>query len=186
MHDWIHQYIERTKQIYDTMPIDRIVDIARLFKTAHDEGRTIFTFGNGANAAHAAHFATDLGKGVTDATGRPFRTISLSDNTSWLTAVGNDYSYDEVFVRQLSNLGRPEDIAFSMSVSGNSPNCVQAFRWAKENGLHTVAIVGAKRGAMAELADITMVLDDTHYGRVEDVQIAICHMLACMFIEGAV
>lgn len=186
MKNWISDYIRRTQRIYDALPIDQVIRIAELLKRTHAEERMIFTFGNGANAAHASHFAADLGKGASDKLDKPFRILSLNDNSAWMTAIGNDYSYEDVFLRQISNYAQPGDVAFTMSVSGSSPNCVTAVRWANEHGLHTVAIVGARRGELADLAEIAIVLDDTHYGRVEDVQIAICHMLAGLFIEKAI
>ena len=70
-----------------------------------------------------------------------------------------------------------------MSVSGNSPNLVKAIEWAKKNGLHTVALVGGKRGRLAELAEQVIVVNDTHYGRVEDAHMGICHMLCYAFME---
>jgi len=110
--------------------------------------------------------------------------VSLNDNVSWMTALANDYAYDEVFVGQLKNYGRAGDIALGISVSGNSPNCVRALEWAAANGLRTIALVGAKRGRMAEIAQHPIVIQDTHYGRVEDAQMAICHMLCYAFIEN--
>jgi D-sedoheptulose 7-phosphate isomerase len=101
-----------------------------------------------------------------------------------MTALANDYSYEEVFVGQLQNYGQPGDIALGISVSGNSPNCVKALEWAKQHGLKTVALVGAKRGRMAEIAERVLVINDTHYGRVEDAQMGICHMLCYAFMEN--
>lgn len=109
--------------------------------------------------------------------------MSVNDNTAWITALGNDYAYDEVFSRQLMNFGRKDDIVFVMSVSGNSPNLVKACGWAKENGLKVIALVGGKKGQLAGMADITVVVDDTHYGRVEDAHMGICHMIAYAFME---
>jgi len=148
-----------------------------------NEDRQSFVFGNGGSAANASHFATDLGKSASDKVGKPFRVLSLNDNVSWLTALGNDYAYEDVFVRQLHNYAKPGDIAMSISVSGNSPNCVKALAWAKTNGLQTIALVGSKRGRMAEIADQSIVISDTHYGRVEDAQMGICHLLCYAFIE---
>ena len=91
-----------------------------------------------------------------------------------MTAIGNDYSYEDIFVRQLENYGRPGDVALSLSVSGNSPNCVKALDWARKNGLHTIALVGAKRGKLAEIAKDVIVIADGHYGRAEDAQMPIC------------
>ena len=102
----------------------------------------------------------------------------------WLTALGNDYCFDDVFVRPLQNYARPGDVLIGSSVSGSSPNLVRAFEWARQNGLRTIALVGAKRGPLAELAEQTLVIDDTHYGRVEDAQMTIYHMLCYAFMEG--
>jgi D-sedoheptulose 7-phosphate isomerase len=101
-----------------------------------------------------------------------------------MMAISNDYCYEDVFWRQLENYGRPGDIAFSLSVSGNSPNCVKGLEWAKQNGLTTVALVGGKRGRMAEIADHVIVIPDTHYGRVEDAQMNICHLICYAFMEN--
>lgn len=153
------------------------------FQRAWREDRQIFVFGNGGSAANASHFATDLGKGASDKLPRRFRVLSLNDNVPWMTALGNDYSYEDVYLRQLQNYARAGDLALTMSVSGNSPNLVKAIQWAAANGLHTIALVGSKRGRLAELAQDVIVIDDTHYGRVEDVNMGICHMLCYAFME---
>ena len=80
--------------------------------------------------------------------------------------------------------GHKGDVVLSISVSGNSPNCVKALEWSKKNGLQTVALVGGKRGRMAEIADQTIVVNETHYGRAEDVEMNILHMLCYAFIEN--
>jgi len=109
--------------------------------------------------------------------------MSLNDNVSWMTALGNDYSYEDVFVRQLMNYGKRGDVVLAMSVSGNSPNVVKAVDWAKRHGVFTVALVGGKRGRLAEIADLPVVIDSHHYGRVEDAHMAICHMVCYAFME---
>ena len=103
---------------------------------------------------------------------------------AWMTALGNDYAYDQIFVRQLMNYARPGDMVLALSVSGNSPNVIKALEWAVANDVHVVALVGAKRGRMAEIAHQTIVIDSTHYGRVEDAQMGICHMLCYAFMEN--
>ena len=160
--------------------VNRLIQICR---KALEEDRQIFAFGNGGSAANASHLATDLGKASSDAIGKRFRILCLNDNVPWLTALGNDYAYEDVFVRQLENFERPADILLTMSVSGNSPNLVKAVRWAVEHGLYTVALVGGKRGKLAELAHQAIVVDSVHYGQVEDAHMGICHMLCYAFIE---
>jgi D-sedoheptulose 7-phosphate isomerase len=160
-----------------------VENLIRILAKALREDRQIFVFGNGGSAANASHFVTDLGKGSSDKIGKRFRCLSLNDNVSWMTALGNDYCYDDIFVRQLSNFARRGDVVLVMSVSGNSPNVVRAMEWSIENGLCTIALVGKKRGRLAELAEHVIAIDSEHYGRVEDAQMGICHMLCYAFME---
>jgi len=183
MKQWIADYIKAQKAAHDSIPLDAVANLVEVLQEALKQDRQIFVFGNGGSAANASHFATDLGKGASDKLGQRFRVISLNDNVSWLTALANDYSYSDAFVGQLKNYGRPGDVALTMSVSGNSPNCVKALEWASQNGLRTVALVGAKRGRMAELAEHVIVINDSHYGRVEDAHMGICHLLCYAFME---
>ena len=184
MKDWIAGYLTAQKATLDSIPVDAVDALVQRFQQALREDRQIFVFGNGGSAANASHFATDLGKGASDRLDRRFRVLSLNDNVSWMTALGNDYAYEDVFVRQLMNYARTGDLVLTLSVSGNSPNLVKALEWSRKNGLHTIALVGAKRGRMAELAHQVIVINDTHYGRVEDAQMGICHMLCYAFMEN--
>ena len=183
MTNWISSYLADQKAALDSIPADAVSELIDKLKDALANGANIYIFGNGGSAANASHFATDLGKGASDKLGRRFRVLSLNDNVSWMLALGNDYSYEDVFVGQLQNYGRPGDIAIGLSVSGNSPNCVKALDWARKNGLQTVALVGAKRGRMAEVAEQVIAINDTHYGRVEDAHMGICHLLCYAFME---
>jgi D-sedoheptulose 7-phosphate isomerase len=184
MKQWIADYVRGQKAALDSIPVEAVAGVIDRLGNALREDGQILCFGNGGSAANSSHFATDLGKGASDKVGRRFRVLSLNDNVSWMTAIGNDYAYEDVFVRQLENYGRPGDIALSLSVSGNSPNCVKALEWARQKGMHTIALVGAKRGRMAEIAHDVIVINDTHYGRVEDAQMNICHMLCYAFMEN--
>ena len=184
MNDWIQNYIQSQKAALDSIPAPAVAQVIETLRRAIREDRQIFVFGNGGSAANASHFATDLGKGSSDALGRRFRVLSLNDNVSWLTALGNDYAYEDVFLRQLENYARAGDVVLVMSVSGNSPNVVKAVDWAAKHRLHTIALVGAKRGRLAELAEQVIVIDSQHYGRVEDAHMGICHMACYAFMEN--
>jgi D-sedoheptulose 7-phosphate isomerase len=183
MNDWIEKYIQQQKAALDSIPRDQVAELIHKLKEAHKHDRQVFIFGNGGSASNASHFITDLGKGASDKLAKRFRCMSLNDNISWITALGNDYSYEEVYSRQLHNYARPGDIALTLSVSGSSPNLVKAFEWANQNGIDTIAIVGAKRGKLAQVARQVIVIDSEHYGRVEDAQMTICHMLCYAFME---
>ncbi len=183
MKDWIAKYIASQKAALDSIPAQAVSDLVEILRKALQEDRQIFVFGNGGSAANASHFITDLGKGASDKIGKRFRCLSLNDNVSWMTALGNDYCYEDVFVRQLGNYGRRGDVVLVMSVSGNSPNLVRALEWSAKNGLVTIALVGKKRGRLAEIANHVIVIDSEHYGRVEDAHMGICHMLCYAFME---
>ena len=147
MRKWIAEYIKSQKAAHDSIPVDAVAQIIEKLRGALKEGRHVFVFGNGGSAANASHFATDLGKGVVGQDRQAVSRASRStDNVSWMTALENDYSYEDIFVGQLQNYGERGDIALGISVSGNSPNCVKALDWAKKRGLRTIALVGAKRG----------------------------------------
>src|SRR5690349_2614073 len=126
MKQWISDYIRTQKAAHDSIPVEQVAQLVEDLRTALQEDRQIFVFGNGGSAANASHFATDLGKGASDKMGKRFRVLSLNDNVSWMTALSNDYAYEDIFVGQLQNYGKPGDVVLAMSVSGNSPNCVKA------------------------------------------------------------
>ncbi len=187
MQHWIADYIAAQQRALSSVTPAQLAPLIETLREAHRNDRQIFVIGNGGSASNASHFAVDLGKGASDKLPRRFRVQSLTDNTAWITAIGNDYSYDDIFVRQLQNFARPGDVLITASVSGNSPNLVKAFQWAQDTGLKTIALVGSKRGRLADLGTESghqvIVIDDTHYGRVEDVQMNILHMLCYAFWE---
>ena len=101
MTQWIENYLTAQKAALDSIPAAAVAQLIETLRAAHREDRQIFVFGNGGSAANASHFATDLGKGASDKLGKRFRVLSLNDNVSWMTAIGNDYAYEDIFVRQL-------------------------------------------------------------------------------------
>lgn len=184
MKNWISEYVTAQKAALDSIPADKVEAIIQRVLLAWREDRQIFVAGNGGSASNCSHFITDLGKGASDKLSKRFRCLSLTDNVSWITALGNDYSYEDVFVNQLQNYARKGDIFIGVSVSGNSPNVVKAMEWSRKHGVETHALVGAKRGRMADLADQLVVIDSVHYGRVEDAQMGILHMICYAFMEN--
>ena len=180
---WIDDYRQAQRTATEAIPTELVTLLIDRLRGVLAEDRQVFVFGNGGSAANSSHFATDLGKGASDKIGKRFRIVCLNDNMSWITALGNDYSYEDVYVRQLMNYARPGDVVLTMSVSGNSPNVVKAAQWARQHGVWTAALVGQKRGRLADLVDLAIVIPSEHYGRVEDAHMTICHMLCYAFIE---
>src|SRR6202161_2269731 len=113
MKQWLTDYVAAQKATLDAIPVTEVARLIETFRRALHKNRQIFVFGNGGSAANASHFVTDLGKGSSDKLGKRFRCLSLNDNVSWLSALGNDYAYDDVFVRQLENYGQPGDVVFT-------------------------------------------------------------------------
>jgi len=146
-------------------------------------GRVIYACGNGGSAAQAAHFATELvGRFKMERASLP--VFSLADNTALLTSVGNDYSFDDVFARQIAGIGRPGDCLLAFSTSGRSPNVVRACRAASARGVRVIAVTGGGGGDMAALAEITIAVGETDTPLVQELHLAILHML-CRAVEAA-
>lgn len=183
MKTWIQNYLTAQQAALDSINPQSIETLVEIFREAHQNDRRIFVIGNGGSAANASHFSTDLGKGASDKLSKRFRIMSLTDNTPLLTALGNDDGYDHVFRRQLENFAEAGDVVLCMSVSGNSPNLVEAVNWANDHGLNTIALISALGGKLEGLAKTVVKVDDTHFGRVEDCHMGICHLLAYAFME---
>ena len=161
----------------------RLAEVSALLANRLRDGHTLFTCGNGGSAADAQHIATELGgKFYLDRPGLP--AIALTTNTSMLTAIGNDFSYDDVFARQLEGLARAGDILFALTTSGRSPNVRRAAAWAREHGVTTVAFTGAKGEDFAQLCDHAFVVPSEDTPHIQEGHIALGHAL-CALAEAA-
>ena len=184
MKHYLENYIQEHRSALDSIPVDAVESLINDFRKELKEDRQIFVFGNGGSASNASHFITDLGKSSSDHAFSRFRCLSLNENLAWITAIGNDYAYEDIFLRQLQNYARAGDIAMVLSVSGNSPNLVKAIEWCKQNNITTVALLGGQKGKLATITDKSIIINSTHYGRVEDCHMHICHMICYAFIEN--
>ncbi|MGD2035796.1 MAG: SIS domain-containing protein [Bacteroidales bacterium] len=181
---WIQEYINAQMTILESFPAEKVMELIEVLKMANLEGRQVFVFGNGGSAANASHFITDLGKSVAGTGIKKFKCRSMNESDAWMTAIGNDFSYEHLFCKQLENCTNSGDIILVMSVSGTSPNILKAVEWSKSNGLYVIALVGQKETPLTSLADQIISIPDHHYGRVEDTHMLICHVLAYAFIEN--
>ncbi|MDB5810204.1 MAG: hypothetical protein JWN94_2326 [Betaproteobacteria bacterium] len=162
-------------------------EIGRFVKTlleARERGSTVFFIGNGGSAATASHFANDISIG-TNEYAKPFRALSLTDNVPILTAISNDFGYEDAFVRQLRVLGRKGDVLVAISASGNSPNLLKAFEHAREAGIKTVAITAFDGGKMKATADegIHVPTDPKEYGPAEDAHMVLDHLVGAYLMR---
>jgi D-sedoheptulose 7-phosphate isomerase len=158
-----------------------IVQAAAVIGAALAAGGKMLVFGNGGSAADAQHLAAEL-VGRFERERRALAAIALTTDTSVLTSIGNDYAFDQVFVRQIEALGRPGDIAFGISTSGGSRNVVLALARARAIGLKTVAMTGRDGGAVGAAADIHLNVPHQSTARVQEVHRTLMHAL-CLLVE---
>jgi len=158
-----------------------IAEVAVDLVAALRDGRRLFLFGNGGSAADAQHIAAELaGKYLIERRALP--AIALTANTSCLTAIANDYSYDEVFARQLEALASPGDVAIGISTSGDSPNVLRGIETANANGLVTVGLTGKSGGKLKSLAQRCICVPSEQTPRIQEIHILLGHIL-CEIVE---
>jgi D-sedoheptulose 7-phosphate isomerase len=151
-----------------------------LARSLLDGGKVMFC-GNGGSAADSQHLAAELiGRFIKDR--RPISAIALSTDTSVLTCVGNDYSFDEVFARQVQGLGRKGDVLVAISTSGNSRNVIRAAEEAKVIGVSVIGLLGHNGGILKELCDLAIIVPSQVTARIQESHILIGHTL-CGLIE---
>jgi D-sedoheptulose 7-phosphate isomerase len=155
---------------------------AQAMADALRSGSKLLVFGNGGSAADAQHLSAEL-VGRFQKERAPLPAIALTVDTSILTSVANDYSYKQVFVRQIEALGRPGDIAFGISTSGESPNVLLALQAARGRGMKTIALTGRDGGTIGAAADIHVNVPDQSAARVQEVHRTILHVM-CEVIES--
>ena len=169
----------KTRFLRESLP--KLLDLIKLIAHTFEAGNKIFFFGNGGSAADAQHLAAEfVNRYVIDRP--PLPAIALTTDTSILTSISNDFSFEEVFAKQLRALGKEGDVAFGISTSGNSSNVVKAFEVAKEIGMKTVALTGNDGGVLAKMADVPLVVSSTSTARVQETHILVGHIL-CEMVE---
>jgi D-sedoheptulose 7-phosphate isomerase len=145
-------------------------------------GGTIFFCGNGGSAADAQHMSTEYVVRY-QRKRRPLRSIALTTDTSILTAAGNDFSFDEIFSRQLEALGRKGDLLMVHTTSGNSPNCLRAIEAAKALGMRSIALTAKDGGKVKAMADLCLVVPTQRTDRAQEIHLAIQHAICDVIDE---
>ncbi len=181
----IAESIELKKQVLNDCSITEIVNALadEMVKVLKSGGKILFC-GNGGSAADAQHLAAELsGRFYYDRP--PLAAEALHVNTSYLTAVANDYSFDEVYARMLRAYGKKGDLLIGISTSGNSPNVIKAFEAAKEIGIFTAALTGKGGGSAKSLVDYLIQIPSTDTPRIQELHMIIGHSL-CEFVEKTI
>lgn len=177
--DFAERYIDYLTGLISAIDTGVIEKIIGAVETAGIKEKTIYFIGNGGSAATASHYANDISLG-TRAAGHPhLKAISLTDNVALMTALGNDEGYNRIFARQLEGLVQPGDLLIALSVSGNSPNIIEAVEFAKLQGVLTVGITGFDGGRLHMLADIGLNVPTNkgEYGPAEDAFAIVGHLI---------
>ena len=179
--EYIAEFVARLEHI-DLDALERVVERLR---TARDGGSMVYIAGNGGSAATATHWANDLAKATKRSGRAPMRMMCLSDNTSWLTALGNDEGYVRVFAGHFENFARADDVLIVISASGNSPNLLRAVELARERDVVTIGLLGFDGGALKSMVTESLWLETEigAYGLVETGHVLMADIITTCFIR---
>ncbi|MEK6967034.1 MAG: D-sedoheptulose 7-phosphate isomerase [Nanoarchaeota archaeon] len=176
----MRENMEVKQAVIDTQ-LDKIERLANYIVDVYKNHKKILIFGNGGSAADAQHFAAELvGRYKMERQGLP--AIALTTDTSAITAIANDYGYDEIFSRQVEALANSGDLVVGITTSGNSPNVILALEKAKKIGCKTVGFGGKDGGKLKDIADMTIIVPSSNTPRIQETHITIIHIV-CELLE---
>ena len=181
----LEDYFERVQILIKNIQKSDLISVLNEIKKVKSSEGKVMVIGNGGSGALASHFAADLGSGSV-LRGLDYPIISLVDNLSIITAAANDYGYDQIFSRQLINIGKSNDMLLIISSSGNSKNLIESVKVAKEIGMKVVAVVGFDGGEIGKISDLKIHVQSYvgEYGQVEDLHSMILHSIALQLRAG--
>jgi len=179
------RYLADLADLMAALDVAALARVTERLRIARDAGAIVFIAGNGGSAATATHWANDLNKAASRSGRRPFRGISLTDGTSWLTALANDEGFDRVFTGQLENLAQPSDVLVMISASGKSPNLVRATEFASAHGMVTLALLGFDGGILRDIVDEHVLVRTApgEYGLVESAHSIAADIITTFLID---
>lgn len=178
LQEFFGQYALQLNQALNGLDKERLWALWKRMEETRMSGGKVFVLGNGGSAAAASHWICDFSKGINTEHSKRLKIYSLADNLSVTTALGNDFSYGEIFSEQLKNMLSAGDLVISLSVSGNSANLVNAHLYAAEAGAFTVAIIGDYHGKLEQVSDLVITVPSQNYGIVEDIHVTIDHVIS--------
>ena len=181
----VRRELNALKKAIETLPeaeMEKVVRMARVISETIERGNMVFTCGNGGSAADAQHIAGELVGRFRRKKISGYRAVSLTVNSSVVTALANDYSWEEVFSRQLDSMAAPGDVLLALSTSGNSPNTVKALEKAVELGMIPLVFSGGEGGKMSLLAREAFIVPDEDFARIQEIHMTVGHIL-CGLVE---
>lgn len=180
----IASYFEKLKSTIDKISINELNILMNVLEQARKEGRTIFIMGNGGSSATASHYVCDFNKGVSYGKEHKYKFVCLNDNIPSLMAYANDFSFDDVFLYQLSNLFKEGDVVVGISGSGNSKNVLKAVEFANNEGGITVGLTGYDGGKLRKISkySVNIPIDDMQIS--EDLHMVVDHCMMQILCES--
>ena len=175
------------KEAFARESSDKIIELAKQITETFEDGGKLLIFGNGGSAADAQHMAAEFVNRFL-INRRPLPAIALTTDTSVITSIGNDFSYDLIFVKQIQALGKPEDLALGISTSGTSPNVVKAMVTAREIGMKTAALTGGTNpptDGLISISDLTLNVPSDFTPHIQETHLWAEHLL-CEIVENAI
>jgi len=183
--EFLKQQLEEHRELFSRLEslLPAVEAAVTLIKDALDSGRKVMFCGNGGSAADSQHLASEFtGRFINDR--RPLAAMALTTDSSALTCISNDYSFDEVFSRQLLGLGHKGDCLVAISTSGNSRNVVKAAEAARATGIHTIGLLGRDGGKLGALCEVAIIVPSPSTARIQEAHSFIGHTM-CALIEQA-
>ncbi len=177
----LEDYIKMGIEARSAIDLGEIEDVANILYTSFTSGGKLIAFGNGGSAADAQHFVGEL-DGHFSIERKALPAIALSTNTSSMTAIGNDYSFDDVFSRPVEALAKKNDVVFGISTSGNSRNVINGVLAAKSKGAYTIGLTGNSGGKLKEVVDKLISAHSDYTPVIQEVHISIIHMI-CLELD---
>jgi D-sedoheptulose 7-phosphate isomerase len=184
VNSFAENYLVLARRALDTIDFTAVNQAIEWFREARDQRRSIFVFGNGGSAATANHLVTDVLKAASYGRERRFRIMTLAESIPTVTAYANDVSYECALAEQLKNFAQPGDLVMGISGSGNSPNVLRAIEYANAAGCRTIGLTGRDGGSLGAMVGLNIQVSEPHMGRIEDVHLMICHMIAYYFVDA--
>lgn len=175
------EYLQQCSKLLENLDLSQSERLADDIYEAYEKERFVFICGNGGSGSNSSHFCEDLGKSsldrkdFTDDSVKRLKVLSLTDNTPYILAWGNDEGFDRIFVEQLKNFASPGDLLIAISGSGNSPNILNAVEWANKKGLKTWGITGFTGGTLQQIANDNIHVDSDDMGLVESIHMLLFH-----------
>jgi D-sedoheptulose 7-phosphate isomerase len=179
----IKEYQARLIKTLEAISPEEINKVMNVLVEAREQGKQVFTLGNGGSAATASHFVCDFNKGVSYGKNKRFKFICLNDNLPTLMAYANDVSYEDIFVEPLKNYLQPGDVVIAISGSGNSPNVIKAVEYANKNQAMTIGLTGYDGGKLKKLCNLSLHVPINDMQITEDIHMVFDHLMSKIFMN---